>query len=454
MTIRSINPKNGEIIQEYSEFNDLQIERALALAQDVFTRHKADPIKERAQKMIRAGEILLAEHDYFATLISQEMGKTFISARAEVDKCAALCRYYAENAENFLGDKQVKSDFSNSYVKYLPLGIVLAVMPWNFPFWQVFRFAVPALMAGNVGLLKHASNVPGCALAIEEIFGRAGFESGAFQTLLIGSDKVGDVIADPRVKAVSLTGSEQAGASVAAKAGQHMKKCVLELGGSDPFIVMPSADFDKAVEMAVRGRVQNNGQTCIAAKRYIVHADIYDRFKDALIEKYEALHVGDPLDAESDIGPLATATIRADLDAQVKQSLEMGAVCLTGAFCMEGDGNYYHPGLLENIPPNSPAYKDELFGPVGLLFKVSSMQEAIDLANDTRFGLGSAVFTQDEHEISEAAFGIEAGCTFINALVASDPRLPFGGVKYSGFGRELSQEGIHEFCNIKTICIA
>ncbi|MBI1300331.1 MAG: aldehyde dehydrogenase family protein, partial [Alphaproteobacteria bacterium] len=317
--------------------------------------------------------------------------------------------------------------------------------------WQVFRFATPALMAGNVCLLKHASNVPQCALAIEQIFLDAGFPEGAFQTLLIGSEDVGRLIADDRVRAVTLTGSEKAGQAVASQAGQYIKKSVMELGGSDPFIVMPSADLDKAVAMAVKGRVQNNGQTCIAAKRFIVHEEIYDDFKTRLIEKFKGLTVGDPMNEASDVGPLATEAIRQELDQQVKDSLKKGAVKLCGAELIDGDGYYFQPGLLENVPKDSPAYYDELFGPVGLLFKISNLRDAVDIANDTRFGLGSAIYSQDENEIAYAIDNLDAGCTFVNGIVASNPRLPFGGVKYSGYGRELSVEGMLEFMNIKTI---
>lgn len=454
MTIRSINPKNGEILHEYSHFDVSQIEDAITCAQDAFMRARGEDVAVRVQKMSHIAQILEDEADYLAHMITDEMGKTLISARAEVLKCANLCRYYAQSTPGFLADKHVKSDFVQSYVRYLPLGVVLAVMPWNFPFWQVFRAAVPAIMAGNAVLLKHASNVSGCALAIEEIFGQGGFEKGIFQSLLIEARRVEAIIADPRVRAVTLTGSEGAGASVAAAAGKYIKPCILELGGSDPFIVMPSADITQAVQMAVRGRVQNNGQTCIAAKRMIVHENIYERFKDDLIRRFEELKVGDPLLSDTDVGPLASFAIREELEAQVQKTIEMGGVCLSGCHKIDGDGYYYRPGILENVHADSPAYRDELFGPVAVLFKVKSMAEAVALANDTRFGLGAAIFTQDQGEIEIAASQIDAGCSFVNALVASDPKLPFGGVKSSGFGRELSENGIHAFCNIKTICVS
>lgn len=454
MTIHSVNPKDGSLLQEYDLMDQIQIADALAQADEAFQSYRHSSFAERAEKMLRVADILDAEGDYYARMMCDEMGKTIFLAQAEVKKCALVCRYYAEHAQSFLADRPIQTEFSESFVRYLPIGPVLAVMPWNFPFWQVFRFAAPALMAGNVGLLKHASNVPGCALAIDEIFGQAGFPKGVFQSLLISSSQVADVIADERVRAVTLTGSEGAGSSVAAQAGKHIKKCVLELGGSDPFIVMPSADLDKAVDLALKARIHNNGQTCIAAKRYIVHEDVYERFRDALIGRYDDLHVGDPLDPQTDVGPLASLGIREELDRQVKETLAAGAVCLSGAYIIEGDGHYYRPGLLEEIPKDSPAYYEELFGPVGLLFKVSSLEDAVTLANDSRFGLGSAIFTQDRGEMEYAMDNLEAGCTFVNAMVASDPRLPFGGVKYSGFGRELSEDGIREFCNIKTICVS
>ena len=326
-------------------------------------------------------------------------------------------------------------------------------MPWNFPFWQVFRFAAPALMAGNVGLLKHASNVPASALAIEEIFRLAGFEEGVFQTLLVGSDAVEGILADPRVKAATVTGSEGAGAAVASIAGKHHKKTVLELGGSDPFIVLPSADLNAAVKAAIGARIINNGQSCIAAKRFIVHSAVYDEFEEAFIAGFEALKVGDPMKADTDIGPLATPQIKSDLTGQVDESVAKGARLLCGARPMPGVGNFFRPGILGSIPRESPAWSEELFGPVAMLFRVDGVDEAIELANDTRFGLGSSVWTRDEDEIKVAVNGLEAGCTFVNAIVASDPRLPFGGVKSSGYGRELARDGMLEFMNRKTISI-
>lgn len=449
--MKSLNPATGEVLKTFDAYTNDQVDAILIKADEGFLAHKKTSFSDRKNKMKNAARILLDKKGELASLMVLEMGKPIAAAISEIEKCADLCEYYADHAEKFLQDKHIESDFQESYVRYLPIGAVLAVMPWNFPFWQVFRFAVPALMAGNVGLLKHASNVPQCALAIEKIFKDAGFTEGAFQTLLIESKDVERIIADDRVRAVTLTGSEKAGQSVARQAGQNIKKSVMELGGSDPFIVMPSADLSKAVNWAVKGRVQNNGQTCIAAKRFIVHEDIYDDFRAQLIEKFEALKVGNPMDEDSDIGPLATESIRKDLDEQVKESIEKGATKLCGATVVEGDGYYYQPGLLENIPKDSPAYSEELFGPVGLLFRFSDLTEAVEIANDTRFGLGSVIYSQEENDINYAIDNLDAGATFINGIVASNPRLPFGGVKYSGYGRELSIEGLLEFMNTKTI---
>jgi succinate-semialdehyde dehydrogenase/glutarate-semialdehyde dehydrogenase len=453
MTIRSINPANEEVLKEYREHSDAEINEILSRSVQAFASQKSLTFDQRAEKMEAVAKILDSDQNQFAKILTLEMGKTYQAAQEEVKKCAVACRYFAENAHLFLADQAIKTDSLKSFVRYHPLGSILAIMPWNFPFWQVFRFAVPALMAGNTALLKHASNVPQTALAIEEIFSKAGFADGAFQVLLIGSDEVEKIVADKRVKAVTLTGSEIAGATVAGIAGSQIKKTVLELGGSDPFIVMPSADLDNAVEKAVRARIQNNGQSCIAAKRFIIHTAVYDDFRIALKQKFAALKVGHPMDEATDIGPLATAKTRDDLNLQVEDSIKKGAVRVTGAVPIAGPGYFYKPGILENIPWNSPAAQDELFGPVACLFRAQSFEEAIYLANYTRFGLGSAVFTRDKDEIEQAINLIEAGCTFINNIVASDPRLPFGGIKTSGYGRELAAEGIREFVNIKTVAI-
>jgi len=404
--------------------------------------------------MVRAAEILEREKQKLGQLMTLEMGKPIGAAVAEAEKCATACRYYARNAKRFLADEPVKVEDGKAWVAFQPLGVVLAIMPWNFPFWQVFRFAAPALMAGNVGILKHASNVPQCALAIEDVFRRAGFPEGAFQTLLIGTDLVEGIIADPRVAAVTLTGSEGAGRSVASIAGKNLKKSVVELGGSDPFVVMPSADLKTAVSTAVTARMINNGQSCIAAKRFIVHADIYKAFLEQFVSQVSALRVGDPMDEQTQIGPLATGAIRDELDAQVRASVTQGAKLLTGGKRLDRAGYFYAPTVLADIPPDSPAARDELFGPVASVFRAKNLDEAIALANGTSFGLGASAWTRDKKEQARFVEEIESGLLFINGMVASDPRLPFGGVKNSGFGRELGEFGIREFVNIKTVKIA
>jgi succinate-semialdehyde dehydrogenase/glutarate-semialdehyde dehydrogenase len=453
MAIATINPATGETLKSFEPLTDFELDRKLELAAATFRNHRRTSFQERSQKMMRAAELLESDKDRFARIMTIEMGKPIKAAVSEAEKCAWVCRYYAEQAETFLADEAVATNATKSYIHYQPIGPVLAVMPWNFPFWQVFRFAAPALMAGNVGLLKHASNVPQCALAIEEIFLRAGFVEGSFQTLLIGSDKVASVLDDPRVMAATLTGSEPAGSRVAEQAGKRIKKTVLELGGSDPFIVMPSANLDEAAKTAVKARTINNGQSCIAAKRFIVHQSIADDFERRFVREMESLKIGDPLDEATDIGPLATADILEDLDAQVRKSIEAGARVLTGGKKLERSGYYYAPTALADIPENAPAYCEETFGPVASLFRVRNIDEAIRLANATEFGLGSSAWTNDERERRQFIDEIEAGCVFINGMVASDPRLPFGGIKHSGYGRELSVFGIREFVNIKTVWI-
>ena len=453
MAIATINPATGETLKSFEPLSDTQIEEKLRLAREAFQKLRRAPFADRAAKMSRAAEILEAEKDKFGRLMTTEMGKPLKAAVEEAAKCARACRYYAENAERMLADETVDTDASRSYITYQPLGVVLAIMPWNFPFWQVFRFAAPALMAGNAGVLKHASNVPQCALAIEDIFSRAGFDEGAFQALLIGSDKVWKVIDDPRVNAATLTGSTPAGSKVASQAGKLIKKTVLELGGSDPFIVMPSANLEEAVKTAVKARTINNGQSCIAAKRFIIAEEIADEFERRFVAGMDALEVGDPMDEATDVGPLATVEILADLEEQVRKSVEAGARLLTGGKRIEQPGNYYLPTVLTDIPKDSPAYREELFGPVALLFRARDIDEAIDIANDTDFGLGSSVWTNDEAERVRFIEEIEAGMVFINGMVASDPRLPFGGVKQSGYGRELGYYGIREFVNIKSVWI-
>ncbi len=454
MGIATINPATGELLKTFEPLTDQEIEEKLARAARVFETYRWLSFEQKASWMNKAAEILERDRIRFGKIMTLEMGKTLKSAIAEVEKCAWVCRYYAENAATFLADVPATTDGSQSFVRYQPLGAILAVMPWNFPFWQVFRFAAPALMAGNVGVLKHASNVPQCALALEEIFLEAGFPEGAFQSLLVGSNKVADLIADPRIKAATLTGSEPAGASLAAAAGKHIKKTVLELGGSDPFIVLESADLDAAVSTATTARLLNNGQSCIAAKRFIVAAAIASEFEQRMVEKFKALRVGDPMAETTDIGPLATPDILEDLDQQVQACLQQGAKAAVGGQRLsELPGNFYPPTILSDIPPGTPADDEEFFGPVALLFPVAGIDEAIALANRIPFGLGASAWTTIDSERDRLINELEAGAVFINGLVKSDPRLPFGGIKRSGYGRELSIQGIHEFVNIKTVWV-
>lgn len=454
MAIASVNPATGETIRTFEALDDAAIGASLTRAASAFQVNRARPFADRATRMLRAAEILAHRQNDLGRLITMEMGKPVKAAVAEVAKCATNCHYYAEHAAGYLADEPVKTDARESFIRYEPLGPILAVMPWNFPFWQVFRFAAPALMAGNVVLLKHASNVPQCALAIEQVFHDAGFTDHEFQTLLIGSEQVERVLADERVRAVTLTGSEPAGASVASIAAEHIKKAVLELGGSDPFIVMPSANLDDAIPTAVKARIVNNGQSCIAAKRFIIHESIADEFEKRFVSAMEALMVGDPMDEATDIGPLATPQIVDDIESQVQKSIAAGAVLLTGGKRLGDRGNFYAPTVLARIPDSAPAAKEETFGPVASLFRVKNVADAIRVANDTPFGLGASVWTNDRAEIDSFIDGIESGQVFVNAMVASDPRVPFGGTKRSGFGRELGVYGIREFVNVKTVWIA
>jgi len=453
MGIATINPATGETLKTFQPLTDAEIADRLKQAQTAFEQYRWLSIAERSHYMQAAAEILEQHKAEYAKLITLEMGKPLQSAIAEVEKCALVCRYYAEHAAEFLADVAVKTDASQSFIRYQPLGIILAVMPWNFPFWQVFRFAAPALMAGNVGVLKHASNVPQCALAIEDIIQRAGFPLGVFQTLLVGADKVPALIEDERVKAATLTGSEPAGASLAAHAGKQIKKTVLELGGSDPFIVLASADIETAATTATTARMLNNGQSCIAAKRFIVEDVIADKFEKLLIEHFQALKVGDPMHPDTHIGPLATPGILQDLDQQVQNCIESGAKVLVGGKPLSRPGNYYPPTILSEIPTGSAAYNEEFFGPVALLFRVPDIDAAIKLANSTPFGLGASAWTKDEHQRDRLISELDAGAVFINGLVKSDPRMPFGGIKRSGYGRELGIQGIHEFVNVKTVWV-
>ena len=454
MMIASINPTTGATLRTFEPLTEPQIEGRLRQVAAAYQAYRRTSFAERARWLNAAAEILESEKDRLGRVMTLEMGKNIGAARAEVAKCAGACRYYAEHGERLLADEPVEAGAGRSFIRYQPIGPVLAVMPWNFPFWQVFRFAAPALMAGNVGLLKHASNVPQCALEIEGIIRRAGFPPDVFQTLLIGSAQVERVIADPRVKAVTLTGSEPAGAQVASQAARQIKKTVLELGGSDPFIVMPGADLERAVRIGVEARTINNGQSCIAAKRFIVDARIAAEFERALVAGMAALRVGDPMDETTQLGPLATPDILEGLDQQVRRSVEMGARVLTGGKRLDRPGNYYAPTVLADVPKDAPAYGEELFGPVAALHRADGIEEAIRLANDTEFGLGASVWTNDEAEQRRFIDDIEAGMVFVNGMVVSDPRLPFGGAKRSGYGRELGAYGIREFVNVKTVRVA
>jgi succinate-semialdehyde dehydrogenase / glutarate-semialdehyde dehydrogenase len=453
MAIATINPATGEVVKQFQALTDAQVDERIAKAAKAFQSFRKTSFADRAKWMLKAGEILEAEKAELGRLMTLEMGKTLSSAIAEAAKCATGCQYYAENAERFIADEVIETSAAKSYIHYQPVGIVLAVMPWNFPFWQVFRFIAPGLMAGNVGLLKHASNVPQCALKIEDILLRAGFPAGVFQTLLIGASQVDRILNDPRVAAATLTGSEQAGIQVGISAAKRIKKVVLELGGSDPFIVMPSANIQEAASTAVKARVINNGQSCIAAKRFIVHEQIADQFENEFVSRMQALKLGDPFDEKTDIGPLATPDAVKDLHADVEKTLQAGGKLLAGGKPVNGPGNFYLPTVLTNIPKESPAYREEFFGPVASIFRVKNLDEAIAIANDSRFGLGASAWTNSATEREQLINELEAGMVFINQMVVSDPRVPFGGVKASGHGRELGPYGIREFTNIKTVWI-
>ncbi len=453
MGIASVNPATGRTFATFQALTDAEIERKVRCAVDAFRVNRARTFAERARRLQSAAEILERDAVKYGRLITSEMGKPVKAAIAEVQKCATACRYYAENGERHLADERIRTDADDSYVHFQPIGPVLAIMPWNFPFWQVFRFAAPALMAGNTGLLKHSSNVPQSAMAIETILREAGFDHEEFQTLLITSDQVPGLLEDERVRAATLTGSEPAGASVASIAGKHIKKTVLELGGSDPFIVMPSADLDQAAEIGVKARIVNNGQSCIAAKRFIVHEKIAGDFERKFVAAMEKLKIGDPLDESVDVGPLATPQILSDIEKQVDASIKAGAKLLTGGKRIGSKGNFYAPTVLKDIPRNAPAFSEETFGPVAAIFRVHNVDEAVQIANATTFGLGASVWTQDRAEADRFIDAIDAGQVFVNAMVASDARLPFGGVKHSGYGRELGVYGIREFVNIKTVYV-
>jgi len=453
MSIASVNPATGEVLKKFDELPDAQVEEKIARAEATFRKYRTTPFAERARMLRRAAEIIEQKKEEYGRIMTLEMGKTYKSAVAEAAKCASACLYYAEHGEKILADEVIETGAKKSFVRYLPIGPILAVMPWNFPFWQVVRFAAPALAAGNVGLLKHASNVPQCALAIEDLFREAGFPEGCFQTLLVGVKKVDDILNDPRVVAATLTGSENAGIQVGISAAKRIKKVVLELGGSDPFVVMPSADLDAAVKTAVEARCINNGQSCIAAKRFIVADSIFDEFTKRFVEGMKSLQVGDPFDEKTAVGPLANPPALESLHADVQKTVQMGARVLAGGHPIEGKGCFYAPTVLTDIPKDSPAYKEEFFGPVASLFRVKDLDEAIHIANDSRFGLGASAWTNDDKERERFINELEAGMVFINKMVASDPRIPFGGVKASGIGRELSALGIREFMNAKTVWV-
>ncbi|WP_313695191.1 NAD-dependent succinate-semialdehyde dehydrogenase [Halorarum halobium] len=452
--MESVNPATGETVGSYEEPSDGEVEAALETATETFESWRGTTVQHRADLLVDAGDLLRERVDEYAELMTREMGKPVSQARAEVRKCATLCDYYAERADEQLADEVIGSESdAHTLVSYEPLGPVLAVMPWNFPFWQVFRFAVPNLAAGNVGLLKHASNVPGCARAIEEVFHDAGFPEGSFRTLLVGSGEIDAILEDERVRAATLTGSVGAGRAVAEKAGAELKKTVLELGGSDPFVVLDDAPMDRTVGSAVYGRCQNNGESCIAAKRFIVADEVYDEFLDRFVAEMADLTIGDPLEEGTDIGPMAQQGLMEELHEQVEATVAAGATVHTGGEPMDREGSYYPPTVLSDVPPGSPADTEELFGPVASVWRVESEAEAVELANDSRFGLGASVWTDDPERGERVARQLEAGCCFVNEIVKSDPRLPFGGVKESGYGRELSRHGIREFLNRKTVWV-
>jgi succinate-semialdehyde dehydrogenase/glutarate-semialdehyde dehydrogenase len=453
MPIATINPATGQTVRTFQPLSDEQLEARLQCAADAYRRYRRTTFAERSRMMLKAAEILESEKEALGRLMVTEMGKPLKAAIEEAAKSAWGCRYYAENAERFLADEEVKTTASRSYVTWQPIGPVLAIMPWNFPFWQVFRFAAPALAAGNVGVLKHSSNVPGCSLAIEEVLRDAGFPEGCFQALLAPSSAVPDIIADPRIRAVTLTGSEGAGSKVAERAGRELKKTVLELGGSDPFIVLEDADLDEAARVGAQSRTINSGQSCIAAKRFIVHTSRLDEFTDRMRSEMEKLRVGDPFDRKTDVGPLAREDLVKDLARQVEESVARGARLVCGGKALDRPGYYYAPTVLAGARKGMPAWDEETFGPVAALAGAKDDAEAVRLANETRYGLGASLWTRSAEKAKDLARRIDAGAVFVNGLVKSDPRLPFGGIKKSGYGRELSVQGMREFLNAKTVWV-
>ena len=451
-TMDATNPATGELVETYEEATESDVDDAIGRAQSAFEDWRDRPMREREELLSNAADVLRENKERYASLMTEEMGKPISQARAEVEKCAWGCEHYAQHASAYLGDDHHPSPAGSSVkTSYDPLGVVLAVMPWNYPFWQVFRFAAPYLTAGNVGLLKHASNVPGCAEAIEEVFREAGYPEDVFQSLLVPSDLVEGVLRDDRVRAATLTGSGPAGRAVASTAGEELKKTVLELGGSDPFVVLDDADVEAAVDVGTTARNQNGGQSCIAAKRFVVHDAVYDEFVDGLVEEFESLVVGDPTEEATDVGPQAQPHLMAELHEQVEARVDAGATVLTGGEPLDRDGAFYPPTILANVPEGCPADSEELFGPVAAVYRVESEAEAVERANDTQFGLGASIWTEDRERGERLAGRIDAGCVYVNQLVKSDPRVPFGGVKESGYGRELSAVGIREFVNRKTV---
>lgn len=453
--MKSVNPATGETIATYDEHSDDEVAEIVDRAHGAFVDWRQTSYDHRGDLLRKAAEVLEAKKEDLARLMASEMGKPIAGGRGEVEKCAWVCRYYADNGADFLADEHIETDKLKSFVHYEPLGTILAVMPWNFPLWQVIRFAAPTLMAGNTCVLKHASNVTGCALAVEEIFSDAGFPDGCFSTLVIPGSRVDQVIENPKIAAVTLTGSDPAGRAVASKAGQMLKKVVLELGGSDPSIVLEDADLDLAASSCATGRLINSGQSCIAAKRFVVHKDVYDEWLAKFTENMASTPMGDPLDESTVVGPMSRSDLRDELVDQVRRSVEAGATVHLGSEIPEGEGAFYPPTILTGVEPGMPAYSEELFGPVASVIKVDSEEEAIRVANDTEFGLGAAVYTSDlEKGERIASRFVDAGSVFVNGFVASDPRIPFGGVKASGYGRELSEMGIKEFVNAKTVVLA
>ncbi|MEV4656168.1 NADP-dependent succinic semialdehyde dehydrogenase [Micromonospora sp. NPDC049301] len=456
MPIATTNPATGQVLKTYEAMSTEQLDAAIERADLAYQQLRGTTVDQRAGWMHAAADLLEADRDEIARIMTTEMGKTYVAAQAEVTKCASACRFYADRAPSFLADEPADAkavSATRAFIRYQPIGPVLAVMPWNFPLWQVMRFAAPALMAGNTGLLKHASNVPQTALLLEDVFRRAGYPEGAFTTLLVGSDAVDRILSDPRVRAATLTGSESAGRSIGQIAGRELKKTVLELGGSDPFVVMPSADLDRAAEVATTARCQNNGQSCIAAKRFIVHTDVFDAFAEKFAANMAALRVGDPMDPNTDVGPLASKGGRDEVHAQVRDAVDNGATVLCGGELPAGDGWFYPPTVVTDLTPQMRMWREEVFGPVAGLYRVSSYEEAIEVANGTSFGLGSNAWTRDPAEQERFATDLDAGNVFINGMTTSFPELPFGGVKNSGYGRELSALGMREFCNTKTVWV-